>query len=1113
MRRVLKTLTVLFLLIISIFPIALPVHAAIHTYYLGSSTVGSCSGRCDVLTTAPGTGIAIDNQATSTVSTDSAGRVIISFTDGTGTNGLLVVGGTVDNSAITGVTYQNIALTLAVADTQKPFTSIWYLVNPPSGTANVVVTSASSTPAAIGVISFNGVDQTTPIPTTAKNDNANGATSPATVIITNANANSWVMDIVGSGDLHGFTNGASTTTQWNVINSGNSGASSTKGPLSASTVTNFSWTLGNADAWNDVAVEIKPFAGTSQVISTTTGNFMVEPDVSASATGTPTTSTPSGYAWETPSDLGAQVVSGIWTFDLTVGSSASTGTASVWITVWNCQTSSEETCAFLFKNWDNTTNVISTGATKRTYVTGTVGPFDNVKFLVVEYWLHVTVAGASGQMVRETTVSSASDVGTPGFAFSYSLPENPTVSDSQGTFFQGFRAPPGESPTVSDSSTKLFRGFRINSETPPLSDAMVRLFTGFRALAEMPTISDAIARVFTGFRGLTESIAGDVTDSIRKSAGKFVSETPALSDVTSRLFTGFRSLTETPDISDIAERLFAGFRGLTESTTVSDAIARFFAGVRSPAETPAISDAVSRVFTGFRGLTENLAGDVTDSISKSAGKFVSETPALSDVTDRLFTGFRSLTESPTISDIASRAFTGFRGLPENLASAIADSVSKGAGKFAVESVVPSDVVGRVFAGFRTLTESPTVADSVARVFSGARDISENLAPLISDTANRGTFSFLSEAVAPSDVATSVFNGFRTLSETPSVSDAADRVFTGFRTTSEDFGSMIADVLGKGVPVFPSEVVSVSDVVDRVFAGFRTLSETTTVSDVASRVFTGFRTTSENLASMISDVINRGVARSLSEVVSVAASVSKGAGKFPLLSVVPSDVVGRVFTGARAISENSVSSMSDSVTRAFTGFRSTSESLASAIAASVSKGAGKFPLLGVVSSDVVGRVFTGARAISENSVSSMSDSVTRAFTGFRSTSESLASAIAASVSKGAGKFPLLSVVPSDVMGRVFTGFRTLSETPTLSDAASRAFTGFRTTSENLASAISDVVNKGVARSISVVVSIAASVRKDVGKFPLETLVPSDVASRVFTGARAISEHSVSAVSDA
>src|SRR2546425_951723 len=816
MRRVLKTLTVLFLLIVSMVPIALPVHAAVHTYYLGSSTAGSCSGRCDILTTAAVLGIAIDNLATSAVSTDSSGLVTISFTVGTGANRLLIVGGTVDNFAITGVTYGGTALTQAVADTQKPTGSIWYLVNPPSGTASVVVSSSPSKGAIIGVISFTGVDQSTPIPTTATNDNANGRTSPATVSITNANANAWVMDLVASGHIGGFTNGASTTTQWNLDSgSTNAGASSTTGPLSPSTVTNFSWTLPTPDAWVDVAVEIKPFAGTSQIISTTTGNFMVEPDISASATGTPTTSTQSGYAWETPSAIGAQIVSGIWNFDLTVGSSASTGTASVWITVWNCQTSSEGTCAFLFKNWDNTTNVISTAATKRTYVTGTVGPFDNVKFLVVEYWLHVTVAGASGETVRETTVTAASDVGTPGFAYSYSLPENPTVSDSQGNFFQGLGAPPGESPVVSDSSTKLFQGFRTDSETPPLSDAMVRLFTGFRALAEMPAISDAIVRVFTGFRGLTASIAGDVTDSI----------------------------------------------------------------------------------------------------SKSAGKFVFETPALADVTDRLFTGFRSLTETPTISDMASRAFTGFRGLPENLASAIADSVRRGVGRFALESVVPSDVAVRVFAGFRTLTESPTVADSVARVFSGARGISENLASLISDTVNKGTFSFLSEAVAPSDLATRVYNGLRTLSETPTISDAASRVFTGFRTTSESLASTISDAvgIGKGLPESQSEVVSIADSVSRGVGRFAL--ESVVPSDVVGRLFTGFRTTSEDLASTISDVVNRGVAMSLSEVVSIADSVSRGAGRFALESVVPSDVIGRAFTGGGAISENSLSAMTDTGARA------------------------------------------------------------------------------------------------------------------------------------------------------------------------------------------------------
>src|SRR5437899_1981184 len=164
MRRVLKTLTVLFLLIISMVPIALPVHAAIHTYYLGSSTAGSCSGRCDILTTAAVLGIAVDNLATSAVSTDSSGLVTISFTVGTGANRLLIVGGTVDNFAITGVTYGGTALTQAVADTQKPTGSIWYLVNPPSG-ASVVVSSSPSKGAIIGVISFTGVDQSTPIPT------------------------------------------------------------------------------------------------------------------------------------------------------------------------------------------------------------------------------------------------------------------------------------------------------------------------------------------------------------------------------------------------------------------------------------------------------------------------------------------------------------------------------------------------------------------------------------------------------------------------------------------------------------------------------------------------------------------------------------------------------------------------------------------------------------------------------------------------------------------------------------------------------------------------------------------------------------------------------------
>src|SRR5207245_2338357 len=163
---------------------------------------------------------------------------------------------------------------------------------------------------------------------------------------------------------------------------------------------------------------------------------------------------------------------------------------------------------------------------------------------------------------------------------------------------------------------------------------------------------------------------------------------------------------------------------------------------------------------------------------------------------------------------------------------------------------------------------------------------------------------------------------------------------------------------------------------------------------------GFRATSENLGSTISDVVTKGVSKSLSEVVSIAVSLSKGAGKFPLESVVPSDVLARVFTG----------------------FRTTSEDFGSAISAEVTK--------------VVRKSISEARQLS-----STSRILVTTFNGLT-----------------------LSTAVSIAVAIIFTGVRSLPETPTASDVASRVFTGFRTTSDSLASAISDVVNKGVARSL-------------------------------------------------
>src|SRR5438128_12039892 len=118
---------------------------------------------------------------------------------------------------------------------------------------------------------------------------------------------------------------------------------------------------------------------------------------------------------------------------------------------------------------------------------------------------------------------------------------------------------------------------------------------------------------------------------------------------------------------------------------------------------------------------------------------------------------------------------------------------------------------------------------------------------------------------------------------------------------------------------------------------------------------------------------------------------------------------------------------------------------------------------------------------------MAEAVTVAINGVRTTAESVAFSLTDSISKAAVKFPLESVVPSDVLGRVFTGFRTLAEAPTFSDAASRVFTGFRATSDSLASVISDVVNKGVAKSLSGVIGRAEWRGNSAGEFTWKSMV--------------------------
>ena len=201
-------------------------------------------------------GIVVD--AISTTSTTTLSSVTLSHTTGTGSNRLMLVGISQKNKLVSSVTYGGTPLTLV----GESITSgnarmhIYRLINPPSGTANVVV-NFSAVPdkgAVIGVMTFTGVDQTTPLGTfvsaTAKN------TTPS-VTVTSA-AGELVFDVVTIRNTSG-TVGAGQTQRWNV-DSGDEiqvGAASTE-PGAASVT--MSWTAGGSQDWAIGAVPIKPAA-------------------------------------------------------------------------------------------------------------------------------------------------------------------------------------------------------------------------------------------------------------------------------------------------------------------------------------------------------------------------------------------------------------------------------------------------------------------------------------------------------------------------------------------------------------------------------------------------------------------------------------------------------------------------------------------------------------------------------------------------------------------------------------------------------------------------------------------------------------------------------------
>ncbi|KPJ58335.1 MAG: hypothetical protein AMJ46_14330 [Latescibacteria bacterium DG_63] len=208
--------------------------------------------------------------------TGNTSSISWSHTMGSGSDGILVVGVSWRNTGndpwtVSSVTYNSQPLIEIRNDIQlgdppgSRSSALYYLLSPPSGTNDIVVTY-SGTPylSGGGAVSFFNVDQTSPIDA---HDGVAGAAATTTpgVTITTITDGAWVVDNLCLREATGTTAaGAGQTERWNRDVGGIVTAGSTEGPVATAGDVTMDWTTGSGNEGYSMSVAaLKPACSSS----------------------------------------------------------------------------------------------------------------------------------------------------------------------------------------------------------------------------------------------------------------------------------------------------------------------------------------------------------------------------------------------------------------------------------------------------------------------------------------------------------------------------------------------------------------------------------------------------------------------------------------------------------------------------------------------------------------------------------------------------------------------------------------------------------------------------------------------------------------------------------
>src|SRR5438874_8137237 len=673
----------------------------VHTLFTNATTVGTCGTLCKGLSTTSGTGStstvetslaigsspALDANANAVksanwvsgttftvagLSTNTATDTIIAIISNNGlvitVTGMSTPGITWDGSARTTLAPASCAMTATewightTATLSSVTTTITLSSTPIGASAQIAAFSGSEDPSG----TFNPSDKAAGFASTSSQCTG-GSSAPTGTSVTTLNANDMVVGFVVSTSSYTATAG----TGYTLLGTATSATCGT-GPGCSLGMEDQSVTA--TAAFNCAfTAQVNRWIVICDALQSAPKYFKVEPETSASLTGTPSTAANgfSGTGW-VYNVAGIQnglfdIQSGTWQIDLTgaVGSTTGTPVARYFVTAWSCPTNSCTTATFLWKNWDTQTNVASsTTATPRTYTTASQSQitWTSGNFLAFEVWVAWQYSGTTTTTtMTETTISTAMDFMTPGW------------DDAQG---------------LSGSLTSV--------------SAFAKMTSMFRSLSGSLSSVSSFVEKTSIFKALAASIALTMGNMVANvNSGQLTCNSSPRSCST--------TLTATWTVASSFVKKSSLFRSLSGSLVLASGFAEKSSLFRS------LSGSLSLAASQVKGLARSLSGSLSSvsSLAEKTSIFRSLSGSLSLAGSQVKGLARSLTTSLTLTSSFVEKSMLFRSLTGSLG--LAASETKGLAKVLTGSLVWASGLVEKSSLFRSLSGSLGLAGSV---FSG-----------------------------------------------------------------------------------------------------------------------------------------------------------------------------------------------------------------------------------------------------------------------------------------------------------------------------------------------------------------------------------------------------------